>query len=118
MTREELSICLRNLRVTDLEQIEVNARTMSLEQCFDLLKIDMGGLDEFDRKQAEVYHKSGVARGIAEATSSLFLQMKAKGGERAAIEYLRNTGVFREEPVATSQPKSGFSFNVNIPTVE
>ena len=103
-----------NLSEDDCTEITVSAKSLSLEECYDLLLIDATSLTTAEITFAQQLHKYGRAIGVKDATESLFYHMKTKNGADASLEYLRQLGGEFSVDVVPGGDKTGFSFNVNI----
>lgn len=102
------------LTEADCIDITLSAKSLSIEECFDSLLIDPAELSQAENAFAQRLHKYGRAIGVKDATDSLFYHMKTKGGDSAALEYLRQLGGEFSVDIVPGGPNKGFSFNVNI----
>jgi hypothetical protein len=111
---EQASKDFDNLDVADMNEIVLSARSLSLEECYDLCLIDATSLSAEEAKFCEQLHRYGRASGVKDATEKLFYQMQTKGGGQTAIDYLRQMG--KEFSVdAVPVGGGGFAFQINIP---
>ena len=119
MSRQKVNyneLDLEHLDAEDLINIEIKAKALSLDECFDFLCIDKNELPESDLKWATLAHKRGRVIGVATACDNLFAAMKVRGGVDAAILYLKQTaGEFKIDATGAPGSQSGFSFTVNMP---
>ena len=100
----------------DLEQIEVNAKALSLEECYDLLLIDQQDLPAEEAILCKKAWRRGRCSAISTAANSLFHQMSARNGGQVAMEYLRALSpTFHLEPTDHTTSGKNFSFNVVLP---
>lgn len=104
------------LSADDCIQMSLAARSLSLEECYDMLLVDPEQLTPAERKFAEQIHRRGRAVGVKDASDKLFVHMSTRQGGNSALEYLKQmSGEFAVE--LSAAPKSGFQFNVSIPDV-
>lgn len=104
----------KNLSEDDCTEITLSAKSLSIDECYDLLLIDPSALTPAETKFALQLHKYGRAIGVKDATEALFYHMKTKNGADASLEYLRQLGGEFSVDIVPGGSKSGFSFNVNI----
>ena len=111
----ELETELSYLLYTDLEQIYAASRTLTLNDCYDLIGLDPSEIPERDKLFAEAAHRKGRAYAIQYAGNQLFVQMVGKSALQASLEYLKTmSGTFTAEVETPVGGKGGFSFNVNL----
>jgi len=112
----ELESELSYLLYTDLEQIYATARTLALQDCYDLLGLDPIDIPERDQLFAQAAHRQGRAYAISYAGNQLFVQMVGKSALQASLEYLKTmSGTFTADiDTPTSGKSGGFQFNVNL----
>ena len=100
----------------DLLQIELNAKILELDECYDILFIDSAELSEREVDICKAVHTRGRKMGLTQAAGHLFGQMKQRNGAGAALDYLKQySGTFSIES-APSSAGSGFNFNVIMPS--
>lgn len=98
----------------DLNNLEIRARSMTLEECLETLFLTLDDLSEKERVLVSRVHRRGRNLGVQKACDSLFSQMKVKGGTQACIDYLRSmSATFAAEETPTSIAGGGFSFTVH-----
>lgn len=96
-------------------EIVLNAKALTIEECFDFLLIDQVSLTEAENKFARLLHARGRAIGIKDAADKLFSHMATRNGGQSALEYLKQcSGDFSVE-VSQGGSAGGFQFNVTIP---
>ncbi|EOE0154406.1 hypothetical protein ACJ8S7_005059 [Klebsiella pneumoniae] len=103
-----------NLSEDDCTEITLSAKSLSIDECYDLLLIDPAALSAEEIKFALQLHKYGRAIGVKDATEALFYHMKTKNGADASLEYLRQLGGEFSVDIVPGCSNKGFSFNVNI----
>lgn len=113
---QEAAKGFKNLTESDLAEITMSAKSLSLEECYDSLLIDPSTLEEAEVKFALQLHKYGRAIGVKDATENLFYHMKTKNGADASLEYLRKMGAEFSVEVTPGGGSGGFNFNVNLGT--
>lgn len=103
-----------NLDESDLTEFVIASRSLSIEECYSLILVEVSELSEEETKFCALLHSHGRALGVKDATEKLFYQMQTKGGGTTAIEYLKQMGA---EFSTTPTPSSGkqFAFQVVIP---
>lgn len=107
---------LNFLDAEDLINIEVKAKALSLEECFDFLCIEESHVPEAEMNYARKAHRRGRAAGINEACNNMFGAMKLRGGGAVALDYLKRMSKdFQVEAEPSPGSNSGFSFNVIMP---
>lgn len=95
-------------------EIVLNAKALSLDECFDYLLISKQDLEPAEATFAEMLHRRGRAIGVKDAADKLFQHMSTKAGGQSALEYLKQfSGDFSVELGPSAG--SGFQFNVVIP---
>ena len=110
---------LQYLDSQDLEVIEVRAKALSLEECYDYLLIDADELSEAEAALCKKAWRRGRMSSISTAADKLFNSMDTRNGGSIALEYLRAlSSTFHLEPTdpgSGSVSAGGFSFNVVMP---
>lgn len=104
----------KNLSEDDCTEITLSAKSLSIDECYDLLLIDPSALSPAEINFALQLHKYGRAIGVKDATEALFYHMKTKNGADASLEYLRQLGGEFSVDITPGGGNKGFSFNVNI----
>lgn len=98
----------------DCIEITLVAKSLSLEECFDMLLIDQTALSQAESVFAERLHRYGRSIGVKDAAENLFYHMKTKNGADAALEYLRKMGGEFSVAVGSTHGKSGFTFTIDM----
>lgn len=100
----------------DLLAIEINAKMLELDECFDMLFIEKDELSEYEFAVCKKAHRRGRKTAIADAGKHLFSQMQTRNGTQACMEYLKQmSGTFQMEVTPDAGSGSGFTFNVMMP---
>lgn len=102
------------LSAEDCVEITLAAKSLSIEECYDLLLIDATSLSKEELTFAESLHRYGRAIGVKDATEKLFYHMSTKNGAESSLEYLRQMGKEFSVDVVPGGGNKGFAFNVNI----
>lgn len=106
---------LNYLDPEDLYAIELKAKALTLEDCYDYLHIDPEHLPEHEAVYAQKAWRRGRMSSIATAAEKLFSSMNGRNGGTFALEYLKAlSSTFQIEPTPGATP-GGFSFNVIMP---
>jgi len=103
----------------DLNVIEIRAKALSLDECYDYLCIDKEDLPEDEARYAKKAWRRGRMSALSTAADKLFSSMEGRNGGQIAFDYLRSlSSTFSLEPTspgAGSTSGGGFSFNVVLP---
>lgn len=100
----------------DLIAIEINAKILTLPECYEILFISPSELSDHETDCADMAHTRGRKTALVMAADALFSQMRAKNGSVACMEYLKQmSGNFSLELTPAPGSASGFSFNVYMP---
>lgn len=110
---------LEYLDQDDMHTIEVKAKALTLQECFDFMCVDIDDVPLHDLNMAKRAHSRGRAVAIVSAADKLFSSMSMRGGGAVALDYLRTlSGTFQVEATPNSSAKNGFVFNVIMPEEE
>ena len=103
----------------DLIAIEINAKILTIEECYALLFIMPDELSEHEDYCANMAHTRGRKKALVLAADNLFSQMGSRNGSVACMSYLQQmSGNFSLEVTPSPGSTSGFSFNVFMPEDE
>lgn len=98
----------------DLNIIEIKAKALSLDECFEYLCIKEDEIPERELSYAKIVFRKGRVKAISEACDRMFSTMNHKNGAQVAFDYLKQlSSTFALAPVKSTG--SGFSFNVILP---
>ena len=101
----------------DLQVIEMKAKALTLEECYDFLCVDPSELGEKEAAIAKKVWRKGRVEGISTAVDRMFSSMATRGGGDVALNYLQKMS---SSFSATEAPSAsgGFSFEITIPEPE
>lgn len=107
---------LEEITVNNLNTIELQAKTLSLGECYDYLLLDEAELSDSDKKWCKRAWKCGRAKAISDAGKKMFEGMSRNNGGQTAMAYLEKmSGTFKADVVIPDGGGgSGFSFNVTL----
>lgn len=106
---------LPTIEPDDLLNIELLARVLSVQECFEYLLLEESELTAEELAICNKVHRRGLKRGIHEATQALFSQMKSRGGTDACLNYLKTfAGQFTVETEPGGAAAAGFNFSVTL----
>lgn len=108
---------LEYLEPSDLHIIEIKAKGLSLDDCFDYLLIDKEHIPAAELLIAQKAWRRGRTAALSTAVDKLFSSMETRNGGSIALEYLRTLSTtFHLEPSSTgTNSVGGFSFNIVMP---
>ena len=113
MTLTYSNLGLVYLDQDDLCAIEIKAKALTLNECFDFLCVIPEDVPPNELAIANRVWRRGRSSAIHTAANKLFSSMDMRGGGAVAFDYLKQlSSTFQLEVEPATASKTGFSFNV------